>query len=127
MEPLDIQAFARSLHEILVLAALRDGPRHGYQVVLDLEAASGGAIVVQHGTLYPLLHRLEAAGEVRGRWEEEGGRRRKVYSITPAGQSRLEADAVRSRELFERVLRILGAAPGTAGEVGADGQRSAGA
>ncbi|HLU26298.1 MAG TPA: helix-turn-helix transcriptional regulator [Longimicrobiales bacterium] len=104
----DTQSFAKRINELLVLAALRDEPKHGYQIGLDVEAASGGMFVFQHGTLYPILHRLEAAGLIAGRWEAHGGRRRKVYEITRAGLRHLEQDRERCRVTFLRLLEVLG-------------------
>jgi PadR family transcriptional regulator, regulatory protein PadR len=105
-EPLDIQAFAKALHEILVLACVRDGPRHGYQIALELEERSRGLFVLTHGTLYPILHRLEGAGALRGRWSTEGGRRRKAYSLTPVGRAKLEADAQRCELVLNEILLL---------------------
>src|SRR5690606_39016533 len=79
---LEAQALAKTIHELLVLATLRDGDKHGYQIALDVEERSEGAFVFQHGTLYPILHRLEAEKLIRGRWSGgEGQRRRKVYAL----------------------------------------------
>ncbi len=62
----DVQAFARDLNELLVLSALREGPKHGYQIGQDTEANSNGLFRFSHGTLYPILHRLEEGGLLRG-------------------------------------------------------------
>ena len=104
--PLDIQAFAKVLNELLVLASLRHGPRHGYQIGLDLKRQSDGLFVLTHGTLYPILHRLEADGAIRGTWSEDGGRRRKAYTLTRAGRGRLTTDATRCECVLEGVLRL---------------------
>lgn len=105
-ESLDIQAFAKALHEILVLACVQDGPRHGYQIALELEEESRGLFVLTHGTLYPILHRLEGAGALRGRWSAEGGRRRKAYSLTPVGRAKLDADAQRCELILSEILSL---------------------
>src|SRR5690554_4061692 len=60
----DSQAFGRKIHELLLLQELDRAPRHGYQVVLEIEARSGGYFQFSHGTLYPILHRLEKEGLV---------------------------------------------------------------
>jgi PadR family transcriptional regulator, regulatory protein PadR len=104
----DIQGFAKGLHELLVLGALGDGPRHGYQIVLDVERRSAGRFVFQHGTLYPILHRLEAEGLIAGRWEEGAGRRRKLYRITAAGRRRGSAELSRVRDVLACVLELGG-------------------
>jgi DNA-binding PadR family transcriptional regulator len=105
----DPQRLARSLYELLVLAILRDGAKHGYQIGLECAERSGGAFVLQHGTLYPVLHRLEQAGHVEGAWsEEEGERRRKTYRITAAGRSHLAAETLWCREIFDRFSEVTG-------------------
>lgn len=106
-ESLDVLAFARGINEMLALAVLREGPKHGYQIALELERSSGGRFVLQHGTLYPILHWLERERLIRGSWEEVGGRRRKVYGLTAAGRRKLEADAARCHELFRGLLSVV--------------------
>lgn len=109
MEPLDTQGIARSINELLVLATLRDGAKHGYQIALDVENGSGGAFLLQHGTLYPILHRLERDGSIRGRWvEPRGERRRKQYVLTAAGRRRLGERVLEVRSIFEQVLALVG-------------------
>lgn len=108
----EIQGLARSLHETLLLAALRDGARHGYQIALEVEARSGGFFSFNHGTLYPILHHLEKEGLIDGTWESgEGRRKRKEYALSAAGRARL---GERSREwgaLWEHLAAFLDAAP----------------
>ena len=103
----EVQAFARDIHELLVLAALRGGPRHGYQIALDVEAESDGLFRFRHGTLYPILHRLEGQGFISGSWSREGGRRRKVYALTRAGRRHLTGETTRVHDVTERLLRML--------------------
>src|SRR5687768_9532083 len=71
--------------EMLLLAALRNGPAHGYGVINDLKNRSEGAFDLQEGTIYPALHRLERSGMVESEWSIENGRRRRVYMLTPKG------------------------------------------
>ncbi len=79
---------SKQVNELLILATLRSGPAHGYEIALAVERDSGGAFSFQHGTLYPILHRLEKDGLIDGGWDEDGGRRRKVYGLTPRGRER---------------------------------------
>lgn len=111
-DPVDIQAFARSIHELLVLDALRPGPRHGYQIALDVEQRSAGRFILQHGTLYPILHRLEAEKLISGRWEATAARRRRTYRLTAAGRRRLETDARRVAGVLEYVRTMGGGQSG---------------
>jgi PadR family transcriptional regulator, regulatory protein PadR len=71
--------------DALLLAALEDGPRHGYAVVEALREATGGRVDLPTGTIYPALHRLEQAGLITGSWSVVGGRRRRAYRLTAKG------------------------------------------
>src|SRR5258708_33533943 len=76
----------------ILLAVLEAGPCHGYAIMEALRARSGGQVDLPTGTVYPALHRLERAGLVRARWSEGGGRRRRVYELTPAGLRSLDPE-----------------------------------
>ena len=65
-EDFDVQGFARGINELLILSTLRDGAKHGYQIALDVEEGSNGLFRFRHGTLYPILHRLERDGHIEG-------------------------------------------------------------
>jgi PadR family transcriptional regulator PadR len=71
--------------DTLLLAALEDGPRHGYAVMEALRQVTGGRMDLPTGTIYPALRRLEAAGLITGSWSVVGGRRRRNYRLTAAG------------------------------------------
>ncbi len=103
----DVQGFARDINELLVLSSLRTGPKHGYQIGLDVETDSNGLFSFQHGTLYPILHRLEEEGLIRGTWSKEGGRRRKVYSLTKRGEGRIVGGTDRIQDIVSRLLGML--------------------
>jgi PadR family transcriptional regulator PadR len=72
--------------ELLLLSILADGPAHGYLVIEQLHRRSGGTFDLPEGTVYPALHRLEHDGMLSSSWAESGGRRRRVYRLTPAGR-----------------------------------------
>lgn len=110
--PIETQSLGRDINELLVLTTLEDGPKHGYQIALDVEEESDGAFELQHGTLYPILHRLEKEGLIEGDWEEEG-RRRKVYGLTDRGRRRLDRRGGRLLEAFRTLARMLGGADGS--------------
>ena len=103
----DVQGFARDIHELLVLAALRDGPKHGYQIGTDVESESNGLFRFKHGTLYPILHRLESERMIKGSWSTSEGRRRKVYRLTSRGRSRLRGGTDRVQEVVRELLTFL--------------------
>ena len=95
--------------EIVVLAALARQPLHGYQLVEHLRTQSEGLLALGEGTLYPLLYRLEANGLIRGRWElGAGGRRKRVYSLTPKGHQCLADRSAQWEQLVRGVALILG-------------------
>jgi DNA-binding PadR family transcriptional regulator len=76
--------------DVLLMAALEEGPRHGYAVKEQLRTGSGGRFDLPTGTIYPALHRLERAGLINGSWSTVDGRRRRTYRLTAAGRRRLQ-------------------------------------
>jgi PadR family transcriptional regulator PadR len=93
--------------DTLVLATFADGPAHGYAVIEALKQRSEGAFDLAEGTVYPVLHRLEAEGLLVSRWSTVGGRRRRVYRLTRRGQAALarwRADWRRFSHAVEAVL-----------------------
>lgn len=102
----DAQALKGHL-DVLLLAALEDGPRHGYGVKEALREGSGGRFDLPTGTVYPALHRLEAAGLIAGSWSAVDGRHRRTYRLTAAGRRRLSADRGAWREFAAAVTAIV--------------------
>lgn len=90
----------------LLLACLEDGPRHGYAVIEVLREASGGQLDLPSGTVYPALHRLEAAGLIQGHWSVAAGRRRRAYRLTAKGRHALSGE----RADWRRFSAVVGAA-----------------
>lgn len=91
----------------MLLAALEDGPRHGYAIMETLRVGSGGQFDLPTGTVYPALHRLERAGLVQGTWSQGGGRRRRVYQLTRAGRRTLESERRTWKEFATAVTAML--------------------
>jgi DNA-binding PadR family transcriptional regulator len=90
------------------LAALIDGPLHGYAIVRRAEALSGGDVRLSTGTLYALLERALSEGLVEaGEPYTEGGRQRRDYALTPPGRLALEAEAQRLQHAARVVSRRL--------------------
>ena len=100
---------SKRVNELLVLAVLDDEPSHGYQIALRVEERTVGRFTFQHGTLYPILHRLERQGRVKGEWEAEG-RRRKRYAITARGREALSEETAKLREEVGALFALLGEA-----------------
>lgn len=77
--------------ETLLLSLLKDQAMYGYQIIKELESRSGGYFKFREGTLYPALHRLEAARLVRGSWRRlPSGKERRYYELTEKGMGLLE-------------------------------------
>ncbi|GAB7193131.1 hypothetical protein NUM3379_38400 [Kineococcus sp. NUM-3379] len=99
-----------------MLTALATGPQHGYGILKDVEALSGGAVVLRVGTLYGALDRLTGEGLVEvDREEVVDSRLRRYYRLTATGAERLAAEAQRRRAQAEAALRRLGPAAGLRG------------
>lgn len=75
----------------MILAVVEHEPLHGYAIMEALLARSGGEVDLPTGTLYPALRRLERAGYLASEWSTVGGRRRRTYQLTSAGQKMLAA------------------------------------
>ena len=103
----DVQGFARGIHVLLVLSTLQGGQKHGYQIARDIEADSNGLFCFRHGTLYPILHRLEGEGMIRGAWSQDSGRRKKVYRLTGLGRRHLTGETGRVQEIVLRLMEFL--------------------
>jgi PadR family transcriptional regulator, regulatory protein PadR len=75
----------------MVLSILAEGDSYGYAIIQRVKELSGEEIEWTDGMLYPVLHWLEARGQIKGRWEKaESGRRRRYYSLTKKGRKALE-------------------------------------
>jgi DNA-binding PadR family transcriptional regulator len=75
--------------DMLLLAALRAQPLHGYAIIDEVRRASGNRFDYPEGTVYPALHRLEDEGFLRSRWTDVEGRRRRAYELTARGSEEL--------------------------------------
>src|ERR1700691_6687256 len=80
--------------DLLILKAVSLGPLHGYGVLLRIQQISGEELVIQQGSLYPALYRLEHQGAIASEWgESENNRRAKYYRLTAAGRDRLGGES----------------------------------
>jgi PadR family transcriptional regulator, regulatory protein PadR len=93
--------------DLLLLAVLEDGPRHGYAIKEALREGSGGRFDLPTGTIYPALHRLEEAGVVAGSWSTVEGRRRRTYRLTAKGQRRLHTDRATWQGFAAAITKVL--------------------
>jgi PadR family transcriptional regulator PadR len=93
--------------DALILAVVGAGPLHGYAIIEELKRRSGGALALPEGTVYPALHRLEAAGLLRSSWSDGDGRRRRVYELTRRGQRELGLRRGEWREFAQAIEAVL--------------------
>lgn len=96
--------------DLVLLACLREGPAHGYLIGQRIRERSEGEFDLLEGTLYPALHRLEAAGAVSSTWFSVSGRRRRVYQLTRNGEAALASGANEWRRFAGIVDLVLGGA-----------------
>ncbi|HET9372248.1 MAG TPA: PadR family transcriptional regulator [Vicinamibacterales bacterium] len=98
----------RGTVEMLLLKSLSRGPLHGYAIARRIEADTADALSVEEGSLYPALHRLEDRGDVSAKWSAtSGGRRVRVYALTPAGRVRLASEKQGWQSFARAVSRML--------------------
>jgi DNA-binding PadR family transcriptional regulator len=86
---------------LAILSLLSEGPKHGYQLMKEMQDRSGGVYRASAGSVYPTLQQLEDEGMVRA--EMQSGRR--VYSLTDEGRKELESDPIGVRRIWERAER----------------------
>jgi DNA-binding PadR family transcriptional regulator len=94
--------------DALLLATLDGRELHGYAIIEALQLGSGGALDLPTGTVYPALRRLERAGHVVSDWSTVGGRKRRTYKLTSAGQRALRAERSAWREFTSVIDGVLG-------------------
>jgi len=94
--------------DMLILQTLQWGPRHGHGIGQLLRAKSEDALQVEHGSLYPALHRLEREGWLAAEWKmSEANRRAKYYRLTPAGKRHLLREQSRWDAVVRTVARVM--------------------
>lgn len=94
--------------DLLVLTTLKWGPQHGYALSLAIRANSGDYLLVETGSLYPALHRLERQGLVSSEWKlTEANQRAKFYRLTPAGRKHLLSEQSRWQDFVTAMAGVL--------------------
>jgi transcriptional regulator len=102
----DTDSLKKGSAEMLILSAVESRERHGYDIAQMIERESDGTLTFYAASLYPLLYRLEKREWITGRWTMSGGRRRRVYRITPAGKKMLAAQRSRWRAFARAINRL---------------------
>ena len=94
--------------DMLILKSLVLGPAHGHTIAHAIEHGSDHVLLVEHGSLYPALHRLEERRLVASFWgTSENNRKAKYYRLTPAGRKVLAAEATRWEQLATAISRLM--------------------
>ncbi len=94
--------------DLLVLKTLAIGPAHGHTIAHAIARRSEAVLQVEHGSLYPALHRLEDRGWISSFWgTSENNRRARYYRLTPKGRAQLAEQTSRWDEIVRAVNRIL--------------------
>ncbi|PYR95125.1 MAG: PadR family transcriptional regulator [Acidobacteria bacterium] len=94
--------------DLLILKTLALGPAHGHTIASAIEHRSEAVLQVEHGSLYPALHRLEDRGWIASFWgTSENNRRARYYRLTPRGRTQLARQTSRWDEIVRAVNRIL--------------------
>ena len=94
--------------DMLILRTLQWGPEHGHGISVAIRAHSQDVLQVDHGSLYPALHRLREQGLVEAEWKmTENKQRARYYRLTTKGRKRLAAEESRWNQLVEAVGRIM--------------------
>ena len=98
--------------DLLILKAVSLGPLHGYGVLLRIEQISQKRLLIQQGSLYPALYRLEHQALITSEWgESENKRKAKYYRLTAAGRRRLKEETAYWRRFSEAIGFALEALP----------------
>jgi PadR family transcriptional regulator PadR len=94
--------------DLLILKTLEREPNHGFGITLHIQTASDGALLIEEGSLYPALHRLEREHLIAGEWKTtDNGRRARYYRLTAAGSKRFSEVEESWRVLTKSVAKVL--------------------
>jgi PadR family transcriptional regulator PadR len=94
--------------DMLILRTLKLGPQHGHGIGVAIRAGSEEVLQIDHGSLYPALHRLKRQGWVAAEWKlTENKQRAKYYTLTASGRKQLTAERSRWAQLSAAIARIM--------------------
>jgi PadR family transcriptional regulator, regulatory protein PadR len=95
--------------DMLVLRTLVWGPAHGHHIGKHIQRTTNDFLQMQHGSLYPALHRLEKQGWIVAKWEKAPDRNRefKYYRLTEKGRKQLAAEESQWKQMTEAVARVM--------------------
>lgn len=105
----DSVALLQGTLDLLILRTLLFGPQHGQGIARTIEQQADDTLLVDHGSLYPALQRLEARGWIEAEWgTSDNNRRARFYTLTKSGRKQLVAETRQWRRLAAAIGRILG-------------------
>ena len=97
----------RGTLDMLILRTLLIGPAHGHQIAKHIQRSTDDVLQVEHGSLYPALHRLERKEWLSAKWENRDGKRElKYYRLTPAGRKQLALEESKWQRLVFAIARV---------------------
>jgi PadR family transcriptional regulator, regulatory protein PadR len=92
--------------DLLILQTLKWGPQHGHGIGQAIRVSSENLLQIEHGSIYPALHRLESRGWLASEWKmSEANRRAKYYKLTVQGKKQLLAEQSKWRQLVRAIAR----------------------
>jgi PadR family transcriptional regulator len=97
--------------DMLILRTLLFGPAHGHEIARHIQNTTDDVLKLEHGSLYPALHRLERKGWLASKWDTHRERNRecKYYRLTPAGRKQLTAAQSKWKRLQQAIARVMNA------------------
>src|SRR5499433_1222524 len=101
--------------DMLILRTLLFGPAHGHQIARHTQRTTDDVLQVEHGSLYPALHRLERKGWLSAKWEiaaKDQKREFKYYRLTPAGRKQLAAEESKWMQMARAIAQVMWPAEG---------------
>ena len=99
--------------DLLILRTLIFGKQHGQGIARAIQSESGNVLIVDHGSLYPALQRLEERGFIDAEWgTSDNNRRARFYSLTRLGRKQLVHEESEWRRIASAIMRVLGTEPG---------------
>ena len=95
--------------DMLILRTLLFGPAHGHEIAKHIQRTTDDLLQVEHGSLYPALHRLERKGWLSAKWETAKNPRRefKYYRLTPAGKKQLAAEESKWKQMTRAIAQVM--------------------
>lgn len=94
--------------DMLILRTLQSGPAHGHSIAKHIQRTTDDVLQVEHGSLYPALHRLERKAWIASKWEvRDQNRELKYYRLTAAGKKQLAAEESKWKKLAAAIARVM--------------------